>query len=56
MLKLRSFIDQLRYDKLVVITMLALITTPLSIAYSELIDRVVAEVNNEVIILSELNE
>ncbi len=56
MLKLRSSIYQLRYDKLFFITLLALIATPLSIAYSELIDRVVAEVNNDVITLSELNE
>lgn len=56
MLKLRSSIYQLRYGKLFFITLLALIATPLSNAYSELIDRVVAEVNNDVITLSELNE
>lgn len=53
---LRSHIYQLRYNKLIVTTLLVLMATPISIAYSELIDRVVAEVNTDVITLSELNE
>lgn len=56
MLTLRSHIYQLRYNKLIITTLLVLMATPISIAYPELIDRVVAEVNNDVITLSELNE
>lgn len=53
---LGSYIYQLSYNKLIITTLLVLMATPISSVYSELIDRVVAEVNNDVITLSELNE
>ena len=56
MIKLLIYIRQLRYNILVITSMLAAIITPISIAHSELIDRVVAEVNEDVITLSEVNE
>lgn len=56
MIKLLIYIRQLRYNILVITSMLAAIITPISIVHSELIDRVVAEVNEDVITLSEVNE
>lgn len=55
MIKLLFYICKTRSKLLIIYALMAAIMAPPS-AYSELIDRVVAEVNDDVITLSELNE
>lgn len=56
MAQLLSFLYNSSLKKCISILLLAPLLMPISAAYSELVDRVVAEVNDDVITLSELNE